>query len=382
MTIIDAAWLKSDGTQQLFKSFSKAGYQLFCVGGCVRNTLLGQPVSDIDMATDATPDQVMAIAKGTGLKSIPTGIDHGTVTIIVNDIPYEITTFRTDHDTDGRHAVVAYSKNVEEDARRRDFTMNALYVGADSKVLDSVGGLDDLKLRHVRFIGDANERIKEDYLRILRFFRFYAWYGTSEGGIDAEGLAACAEGAEGIDALSRERIGAEMCKLLGAPDPAAAIAAMAHAGILRRVMPGAEPAALSMLVHFEAGIPTDWRRRVLALGGEDISGAWRLSKADTRALAQTRKDLDDQRGVAEIAYRHGADPARNAALVMAASLQQPPDPKLEQQIETASAATFPIAAVDLMPAFGGPELGEKLRALEAEWIASDFTLTRDDLLRE
>ncbi|WP_298361434.1 CCA tRNA nucleotidyltransferase [uncultured Litoreibacter sp.] len=380
MTQVTGTWLTGAGTQALFDLFGTAGHQLFCVGGCVRNALLDQPVADIDMATDATPPTVTALCEDAGLRVIPTGMSHGTVTVISDDIPFEITTFRKDVATDGRHATVAYSATVEEDARRRDFTMNALYAGRDGSVLDPTGGLDDVARRNIRFIGDAGARIAEDYLRILRFFRFYAWYGDPGEGIDAEGLAACAEGADGLDGLSRERVGAEMCKLLSAPDPAPAVAAMGQSGILARVMPGADAGILAILVHLENGMTPDWSRRALALGGGDLKADWRLSNSDASDLAMARGDLASDASVAELAYRFGSGHARNVALVRAASLQRPVDPDLEDEIARGAAAEFPIKAADLMPAFQGADLGEKLRQLKQEWIASDFTSSRAALL--
>jgi len=240
VTRITAPWLTSPDTARLFDLFTQHGFQLLCVGGCVRNSLFGVPVSDIDMASDARPDDVIRMAEAAQLRVIPTGIDHGTVTVISGGTSYEITTFRSDVDTDGRHATVAFSNDHIEDAKRRDFTFNALYVGRDGTVLDPVQGLPDIAARQVRFIGDAQARITEDTLRILRFFRFFAWYGDPDGGIDPEGLAACAQGAEGLEGLSAERIGTEMIKLLSAPDPSRAIAAMQASGVLARVMPGAD----------------------------------------------------------------------------------------------------------------------------------------------
>lgn len=375
------AWLTDPGTQALFTLFEEAGHQLYCVGGCVRNALLAAPVADIDMATDAKPDAVAQLAEAAGLKVIPTGIEHGTVTVISGSTPYEITTFRNDVSTDGRRATVAFSDSLEEDAQRRDLTMNALYADAGGTIIDTVGGLTDLRARHVRFIGDASTRIAEDYLRILRFFRFYAWYGAPENGIDAEGLAACADGADGLEQLSRERIGAEMCKLLAAPDPAPAIGSMQQTGILARVMPGADAGPLSVLVHLEAGLTPDWRRRVLALGGDTPKDAWRISKQDARALEQMRADLEAGTSIAEMAYTHGAEHARNVAYVMAASLQTAVAEGLEAQIAQAKQAIFPITATDLMSQLQGPALGKRLAELKYRWIASGFTLSRDELLK-
>jgi poly(A) polymerase len=196
-------------TQALCAAVLAGGYRIFFVGGCVRNAVLGEPVGDLDLATDALPEQVIRLAEAAGFKAIPTGIDHGTVTVLADGVPHEITTFRHDVQTDGRHAVVAYSTDLAQDAARRDFTMNALYADPAGEVIDPLGGLPDLLARRLRFVGDPVQRIGEDYLRILRFFRFSATYGDPALGMDVDALAACAELADGIDGLSRERIGAE-----------------------------------------------------------------------------------------------------------------------------------------------------------------------------
>ncbi|PZQ49948.1 MAG: CCA tRNA nucleotidyltransferase [Rhodovulum sulfidophilum] len=357
------------------------GHQAYFVGGCVRNALIGAAATDIDIATDAPPERVLDLAAAAGIKALPTGIAHGTVTLVLRGAPFEVTTFRRDVETFGRHAVVAFSDDMTEDARRRDFTMNALYADAAGRVYDPLGqGLADLAARRLRFVGDPAARIAEDYLRVLRFFRFHAWYADPLGGLDAEGLAACAAGQEGLDALSRERVGMEIRKLLAAPDPATAVAAMAATGILARLLPGADAQALGPLgvVEEMVGEGPDWHRRLAALGaGEDWPDRLRLSKAEARRLAATRAALGIP-GAAEAAYREGAEPARDAALIRAASLGAPPGPELAAEIARGAAARPPVAAADL--ALKGPALGAALRDLEAAWIASDFRATREELL--
>lgn len=348
----------------------------------MRNALMGVPVTDIDMSTSARPEIALVLAEEHGFHAVPTGIEHGTVTFVLGKEPYEITTFRRDIETHGRRAVVAFADSIEEDALRRDFTMNALYCDAAGLVHDPVGGIADLEARAVRFIGSPAERITEDYLRILRFFRFHAWYGDPNGGVDADGLAACAEHADGLEQLSRERIGAEMIKLLSAPDPAPAIASMAQAGVLHRVMPGADAGLLAVLIHLEDGRAVDWKRRALALGGEDISESWRLSKADRRALVVSREGLTSGMPLEEAAYRFGLETALNIALVQAASMQAPISPDLDVTLEKAARARLPVSAKDLMPELKGPALGKKLDELEAAWIASGFTLTKKQLLNK
>ena len=207
--MLAADWLAAPGSRSVMALLRAGGHGAWFVGGCVRNGLIGAPVEDIDITTDAHPDRVMALAKAAGINAVPTGIAHGTVTLIADHRPFEITTLRRDIATDGRRATVAFTDRLDQDAARRDFTMNALYATADGAVIDPTGqGLADLAARRLRFIGAPADRITEDYLRILRFFRFHAWYADPAGGIDPDGMAACAALAEGIAGLSRERIGA------------------------------------------------------------------------------------------------------------------------------------------------------------------------------
>ncbi|MCB1371753.1 MAG: CCA tRNA nucleotidyltransferase [Rhodobacteraceae bacterium] len=383
MTRLGDPWLVAPRTQAVCALLTEAGHAAYLVGGCVRNALLGAPVADIDLATDALPQAVLALAEAAGVKAVPTGIEHGTVTLVLEGQPFEVTTFRRDVETFGRHAVVAFSRDIAEDAARRDFTMNALYAKPDGALVDPLGGLPDLRAGRVRFVGAAEARIAEDYLRILRFFRFHAWYGHPEDGLDPEGLAACAAARDGLAQLSRERVGAEMARLLAAPDPAPALTAMAATGILGVVLPGADPAAIAPLVAAERalGAAPRWQRRLAALGGgEDWAERLRLSKADARALAASLAALDEVGAApAQAAYRHGAEAARDAALVCAARARAAPAAGLEREINCGAAAVFPLRAADL--ALGGPALGAELRRLEALWIDSGFRLDAEDLRR-
>lgn len=372
-------WIKDPSLQRVLACLTAGDHRAYLVGGCVRNALMGLPVADIDIATDARPDRVVTLAQGAGLKVVPTGIDHGTVTIIAGGVPHEVTTFRRDVETDGRRAVVAYSDRLEEDAARRDFTMNALYADAGGRVIDPLGGLPDLRARRIRFVGEPQARIREDYLRILRFFRFYAVYGDPGEGPDAEGLAACATHAEGLDQLSRERIGHEMRRLLAARDPAPAVATMQAAGILAHVLPGADSRALAPLTFLEAGLEPDWLRRLASLGGPDPAASLRLSRDEVRRLEYLMGLTGAANGPAEMAFRHGADLARDVLLLRAAMLETPLPPDWQAAVAKGAAAVFPIRAVDL-PDLAGPALGARLKELEARWIASGFELSRAQLL--
>lgn len=379
---LSGKWITAHPTQAVCTALTNAGHQALFVGGCVRNALLGVPVGDIDIATDALPQAVMQLATDAGLKPVPTGIDHGTVTVVSDGKPHEVTTFREDVDTFGRHAQVAFGTDLHADARRRDFTMNALYARPDGTVIDPLGGIEDLIARRVRFIGDGATRIKEDYLRILRFFRFHACYGDAEGGLDHDALAACAAHLDGLAGLSRERVGAEMRKLLAAPNPAPSVAAMQRTGVLSAILPGADVRSLAPLVHLESGTNTapNAVRRLAALGGEDVTDRLRLSRAETKRLALLRDGASAAMRPAEIGYRYGATDGMDILLLRAALLDAPFDPNAPGDLERGANATFPVEPVDLMPDYTGPALGQRLQELEDLWIASGFKLGREDLL--
>jgi poly(A) polymerase len=381
---IAGEWIAAPATQAVFDALEHGGHRAYFVGGCVRNALLGQAVTDIDISTDAVPEEVIRLAGAAGLHPVPTGIAHGTITVVSGGTGYEVTTFRRDVETDGRRAVVAFSTDVLDDARRRDFTMNALYADRTGAVMDPLGdGLADLAARRIRFIEDAEARIREDYLRILRFFRFHAWYGHPEDGIDPEALAPVAANSAGIESLSRERVGHEMLRLLAATDPAPSLAAMVATGVLVRVLPGAEARFVAPLVHGEGlvGAPPDPVRRLAALGGEAAGEALKLSKAETRRLSLLTELAGAEAGTAALAYLHGAEAAVDAALLRAAFGGNLPDLAASDEARRGAEARFPLKAADLMPVLEGPALGAKLRELEELWIASDFSLDREALLR-
>ncbi|MEM9433330.1 MAG: CCA tRNA nucleotidyltransferase [Pseudomonadota bacterium] len=380
MTRLSADWLAHSRHLALFDLFERNGFQLYYVGGCVRDALIGLGASDIDMATDARPNQMEAMAKSAGIATFDVGKDHGTVGF-GGASSVEVTTFREDVATDGRAAKVAFGTSLETDAERRDFTMNALYCDREGAVIDPMDGMDDLTARRIKFIGDPATRIKEDHLRILRFFRFHAYFGDPDAGIEQEGLAACAAHAESLDRLSRERVGAEMRRLLDAPDPGPAVAAMAQSGVLARVMPGADARYLAPLVHLEAQRPAIWPRRAAVLGGEALTDQWRLSKAEARNLDLLKSLVSDPMAIAEVAYRHGAQVATDATILRATIFEAPEILDDLHQIPSAEKANFPVKAADLPATLKGPEIGATLRDLENQWIASGFTLSKSDLLR-
>jgi poly(A) polymerase len=379
---LDGPWVSEAGAQKVFAVLEAAGHQAYFVGGCVRNAILNVPISDIDIATDAEPLEVCELAESAGIRAVKTGLEHGTITLVIGKTPYELTTFRRDVETDGRRAVVRFSTDIVDDALRRDLTMNALYADKSGNVIDPLSGLADVSERRVRFIENPDRRIKEDYLRILRFFRFYAWYGDPCEGIDPDGLAACAANLGGLETLAKERIGAEMLKLLAAPDPAPALAAMSHSGVLGTVLAGADITYLPILIHLEEqnAIPPNPLRRLALLGGEDVLAALRLSRADANSNAALRQDLGQMRAPAELGYRLGAHTAQDVVLLRSAMFETDLPVGWIEDITRGSDAKFEIRATDLMPALQGPELGKALRELEEAWVSSGFTLTREALL--
>ncbi|WP_417250120.1 CCA tRNA nucleotidyltransferase [Celeribacter sp.] len=378
MTKITADWLLSENAQRIMRIFADAGHQIYFVGGCVRNALLGEGATDIDMSTSARPDEMLALAKVAGIKCVPTGIDHGTLTWVVGKDAFEITTFRKDIETDGRRAVVAFSDRVEDDANRRDFTMNALYCDSNGEVIDPVGGLPDLVARRVLFIGKPEERIAEDYLRVLRFFRFHAWYGDDAKGLDAEGLAACAAAVGSLGTLSRERVGAEIMKLLSASAPETALGAMEQSGVLTALLSGAGTKTLFTLSALDA--PVDPLTRLAALCDGDAVSTLRLPKRVEAEVARRRDHIGSEATLDEIAYRHGAETAIAVGYLRAATFETHPAPNMVETLSAAAAQVFPLKAADLMHLASGPALGKALRDAEDHWIKHGFTPDKEALV--
>ncbi|MDJ0995175.1 MAG: CCA tRNA nucleotidyltransferase [Dinoroseobacter sp.] len=369
-------------TRRVLRAFRNDGYQALLVGGTVRNALLGVPVTDIDIATNAVPDEILSVAEGAGIRAVPTGISHGTVTLVIDSHPFEVTTFRKDIDTDGRRATVSFSTNVADDAARRDFTMNALYATGEGAVVDPLNGLPDLKARRVRFVGTPAHRIQEDYLRILRFFRFTAWYADPSEGIEPEGLSACAELADGLSRLSVERVWDELRKLLSAPDPSWVLAAMDKSGVLVRCLPGTQTDAIAMLLHAEAelGLDPDPMRRLVALGGTAPEAGMRLSRADTRHLARLRSHVES--GDAPLALGHllGVAGARDVIALRFALIQSLFSEQTLEEIARGANTVFPVRAADLPANLQGPEIGQALERLKSAWLSEGCVPDKAELL--
>jgi poly(A) polymerase len=386
-----AAWLKAPETHALIAALEAArpdGSRF--VGGCVRNTLMGRPVDDIDIATQLTPDDVSAVCAKAGFAAHPTGIEHGTVTVVVNHKPFEVTTLRRDVSTDGRRATVAFTENWEEDAQRRDFRMNALYASPDGVVHDPTGGgLDDARAGRVIFIGDARQRIKEDYLRILRFFRFNAWY--ARGPLDPHGLHACADLESGLDALSVERIWKEVKKLLSAPDPRAAWEGMKAIEVRARALPEmSNETRLDALCTIEADLllPVDAMTRVAAsLPDQDSTRALarrlKLSNEERDRLVAAHGDevkivsYMSLREMRRAIYRIGNEAFRDRVMLGWADARGQKGQQWRALLAHGQMWTppkLPLSGDEVMAAGvpAGPKVGEVIREVEAWWIDADF----------
>lgn len=404
-----ADWLGERHLQRLLAALADGGEEARVAGGAVRNALIGQPVADVDIATTTVPDETIRRAEAAGFKAVPTGIEHGTITIVAGGKPFEVTTLRADIETDGRRAKVSFGRDWKADAERRDFTINALYAEADGTIVDLVGGIADIEARRLRFIGDPEARIREDYLRILRFFRFFAWYG--DGRPDAEGLKACARLKEGLGQLSVERVWSELKKLLSAPDLSRALLWMRQAGVLTSVLPESEKWGIDAihaltraekdlgwtpdpLLRLEAIVPPDAARmKTLAERLRfSVSEAGRLRQwaltapvepKTTEAELAKRLYRGDRQGIVDrlrlsLASARARAVEDNDALLEAGGFS-----RLLAFAEKWKKPGFPLKGADLttLGASPGPKLGATLKNLENEWIESGFALDRGALLK-
>jgi poly(A) polymerase len=390
LTILNADWLTTPQTRAIVAALEAAKPDsMRFVGGCVRNTLMGRAVDDIDIATRLEPKDTMKALEAAGIRAVPTGIEHGTVTGIVDHVPFEITSLRRDVETDGRRAVVAFTQDWAEDAQRRDFRLNALYAAPDGEVFDPVGGgLEDAASGRVIFIGDGDQRLREDYLRILRFFRFNAWYGAE---MDADGLAACERQKDGLAKIARERIWKEFKKLLRAPDPTASIEAMAKSGVLDVILPdhhGVDALHDLRVTEQLSGVGADPMLRLMALmprsalavqqTGENL----RLSNDEIGRLtmwaADNLPEIVGMRGqeLRATLYWHGRQAVVDRAMLSSANVRD-----ILAAVNSWRRPEFPIRGDDALKAgFKGPEIGKALSRVGRVWVDSDFMLEREALL--
>jgi len=396
---LEAPWLAAPARARVFAALAARGHVARAVGGAVRNTLLGldvAPDDDVDVATTATPQETIAAARAAGLKALPTGVAHGTVTIVVDGVRTEVTTLRTDVESHGRHATVAFTTDWIADASRRDFTMNALYCDADGTLFDPLQGYADLLARRVRFIGDPGQRIREDYLRVLRFFRFNAQHGR--GPVDAAGLAACVAAREGLTQLSGERVQQEMQRLLMAPRAAEIAGVMFDHGLLVRVLGRAPDLALLarvVVAEAEVGAEPVFARRLAALAvqvpedAEFLQARLRLSNAVATRMAHLAEaprwqEAPDAKAARAALYRLGGERFCDAVLAACARSGAASDPAwrtLHALPQNWQPPRFPLNGSDAQAmGLAGAAIGTALRDVEAAWVESDFTLSREALL--
>ncbi|MDQ0321240.1 poly(A) polymerase [Pararhizobium capsulatum DSM 1112] len=409
MTSVAAeAWFSAPALRRVFDLLNADGGEVRVVGGAVRNSLMGLQASDIDMATTLLPQEVMARASTAGIKAVATGIEHGTVTLIIDGKPFEVTTLRRDVETDGRHAEVAFGTDWKVDAERRDLTINALYADAAGEVIDLVGGLADIESRTVRFIGEAEKRVAEDYLRVLRFFRFFAWYGS--GRPDADGLRACARARSKLSGLSAERVWAEMKKLLSAEDPGRALLWMRQAGVLTEVVPESEKWGIDAIPGLIAaerafGWKPDPLLRLASIvppNAErlaEMAKRLRVSKAETAFFAAWAASPTIPAAIADTAfdrmlYRNGAAGLVTRLKLAAAVTRQKTEGDLSLLAETArlkrllaraeawEKPVLPVSGADVLEAGvpAGPRVGELLQRLEDGWVDGNFNADRATLV--
>lgn len=407
-SVKDQSWFQNKRFQEVFALLNADDGEARVAGGAVRNSLMGRDVADVDIATTLLPIDVVERAKTAGMKPVPTGIDHGTVTVVNKGATFEVTTLREDIDTDGRHAEVRFGKDWQKDADRRDLTINGLYADVDGNVIDLVGGLADIETANVRFIGNAEQRIEEDYLRVLRFFRFFAQYG--KGRPDAEGLKASARAVSKLSQLSAERIWKEMRLLFSADDPSRALLWMRTTGVLTAIFPETEKwgidsigplmetrAAMNWendpMLLLEAIIPPDVDRVGELASRLKMSGAdrdrlkhWAKTPKFAHDMAETALDRQIYRGswsgvkdvlsLSLVSARSRAE-ADDAAMIESAGFT-----KLLARAEKWVKPKFPLSGKDLM-ALGvsaGKDMGDQLKKLEELWIESNFNLSKSDLL--
>lgn len=390
-------WMTSKSAQRVMSALDaiRPGCARF-VGGCVRNALLGEPVADVDIATQLVPELVQKAMIAAGIAVHPTGIEHGTLTVVADSHPYEVTSLRQDVETDGRRAVVAFTDDWALDAQRRDFRINALYASPDGVLYDPTGGgLDDIAARRIVFVGDAETRIREDYLRILRFFRFQAWYGRSLP--DEEGLEACARLRSGLADISAERIWMETRKLVAAPQPLSALDAMKDAGVFGQLFPeakGLELIGKLIRLEMQEDLGPDPMVRFLSLFWKDadavhaVANRLKMSNEERHRLNwAVRDETPIWGGVTEhevraALYRAGEQVIRDRIVLEWANDGSADWRDVHDLAERWRRPTMPVNGSDLL-ALGvteGPAIGDALRRLEDAWIDSDFALGRDELL--
>ncbi len=379
-------WLKSAAVRLIWKILSSNGNKVYFVGGCVRDSIQGREIKDVDISTDALPSRVIEMVEAAGLKVIKTGFEHGSVKVLIEQDSFEVTTFRSDLVTDGRHSKVSFSRNILDDASRRDFTMNAIYMTIDGDILDPLYGWEDLVNGYVRFIGKPEKRIKEDYLRILRYFRFISTYGEHINYKDDIAVQACSEAIEGLKTLSQSRIWEELQKILLAADPYPVLKLMKVSKILDEILPSANIECLANFLKIERKVKLEAivMNRLLALNVNSVRfwvEKFPLTKEQCAWVSKVLISISDNSSPKVKGYKYGM----NLALVSLALVNANSFEKFDQNdladIKLGCSKKFPLSSSDLLEFFSpSKELGDELKRLKVLWFDSDLELDRNDLL--
>ena len=371
---INSEWIKNKSLQNILKILKKADHNAYLVGGCIRNSILNFPVNDIDISTDAKPQETLDLFNIGSFKATPTGFSHGTVTVVSGGIPYQITTMRSDQNTDGRHADVSFSDNITEDAERRDFTINALYADPNGKIIDPIGGLKDFRPLKIKFIGNANNRIQEDYLRILRFFRFHAQFSEFVIDFEQDALDAIKNNQNSLKLLSKERVWNEFQKILLSKNPSRALLEMSKIGILEKVSIDGGIKNIKNLISIEEkmGIEPEAIRRLVAITRNTEKTSLNLSRKEARKFSLLKSLLGKKFDLAELVYQFNKEIAQSVLAIY--TFNQGEKLKLSDvaKIEKACLYPCPISGAHLSKYMSGEDVGIKLKEAQRVWIKSNF----------
>jgi len=381
-------WLKSKPVNIIWKVLSSKGAKVYFVGGCVRDSVQARKIKDIDIATDALPSEVIELAKLANLKVIKTGLEHGSVAIIVQNERFDITTFRSDIVTDGRHSTVRFSLNILDDAMRRDFTMNALYMTIDGEILDPISGFEDLVSGRVRFIGEPEKRIREDYLRVLRYFRFLTIYGEKAESLDHSTVDACSNAIFGLKTLSNDRIWEELQKILLADNPNLSLKLMYSSGVLEAILPFAKLENLHRFLILEKKFKIKFKEinRLAVLNPSQVrfwAKRFPFKREQRRWLDTLLVNLNDSSSLRVRSYKYGADLTISAYAIFKSHLSKTLDSKDLAEINAGSSQSFPINNSDLLEYYSQSKaLGDEFKRLKDLWFSSNLELDRHNLLTE
>ena len=371
---INSEWIKNKVTQNILKIFEGADHNAYLVGGCIRNSILNIPVTDIDISTDATPQQTVDLFNRENFKVAPTGFSHGTVTVISEGIPYQITTMRSDQNTDGRHADVVFSDDIKKDAERRDFTINALYADSTGKIINPIGGLEDFNPLAIKFIGDPNNRIQEDYLRILRFFRFHAQFSELVTQFDKVALDAIEKNQDGLKKLSKERIWSELKKILSTSNPARSLYKMSQLGILEIILENKNSHNIKRfnLIEKKMGLEPEPIRRLVAITENTEDTFLNLSRKEAKKFSLLKGLLKKKHDPAELVYQFNREIAQSVLAIY--TFYKGEKLKLSdiKKIEKACLFPCPITGAQISKYMDGAAVGIKIKEAHRVWINSNF----------